>query len=524
MSRVYVFRAKFNPPPWLPLSQQVEYCKRIVEKHRQEARVLRKDTAWAKLQQRRFKQESETWKEKYHISQEELKYAKLEIDRLRKEKEKLEKEIERLTKSNHRYQVSLFDHGNFKSPDSEDNEDNEKKTKGGQLNHADTNRESQVTFPGYGNFPKKRIYAKSCGRCGSSLNRVNATKEKVLLDIVLKPEIIQILIQSERQWCRSCKVEISAKSPQTLPFTEYGLNTFLMVMILRFKAHSSLSIISKVLQVGFGLAISKSDVSSILKQAARYLGKKYDLLKQAVRNGDVIYADETGWQVKGQKAWMWIMANEQTTVYVAAESRGKGIAQDMYGDSNSYTMTDGLSSYSNIPSNKHLFCWAHMLRFSFEETIKSKPTSNTVILRDELVRIYHIKQNYPDYSKDQLEQTLNSELDKLLNLVSDEQSFKNIQGRLKDQKHGLVQSLLVTGSGTNNLAERELRPLVLGRNVSYGSDTYRGMEVTATLASIIQTLGRGKQKDLLTELTLNLQIGIHEKYPQYTHLAYFDSS
>lgn len=61
--------------------------------------------------------------------------------------------------------------------------------------------------------------------------------------------------------------------------------------------------------------------------AAKYLGSKYEQLKQAVRNGEVIYMDETGWLVKGEKAWMWIMANEETTVYVPAESRGKGIAE-----------------------------------------------------------------------------------------------------------------------------------------------------------------------------------------------------
>lgn len=515
----FVFSKNYVPPTHLSSTEKVEYSIKLVEKHRTEAKLLRKRTAQAQALQKKLEDELKRWRQKYQDSQDQLKKAKQEIGKLRKEKGKLEQEIDRLTKTNSRYQVSLFDHGNFKSPETK------KKEKGGQLNHTDTNREGQVNFPGYETFERRRIYAKNCGRCGHNLERVNAAKEKILLDIVINPETVQMIIESERQWCGSCRMEVNARDPNSLPFTEYGLNTFLMVMILRFRAHCSLSTTVKVIEIGFGLTLSKSDISNLLKVAAKYLGGKYEKLKQTVRDGEVIYADETGWLVKGEKAWMWIMANEQATVYLAAESRGKGIAEDMYGDSQAKCMTDGLASYTNtIPKGKHCFCWAHMLRFSFEETIHSKKGSMSIFSRDELVRIYHIKKNHPEYSKQQLEQILNLELDSLLELKSDEISCTNIQARLRDQKEGLIKSLLETESGTNNLAERELREVVISRNISYGSDTYTGMQTTAILASIIQTLGRDRQKDMLTELNLDLQIGIHEKYPQYIHLAYLDTS
>ncbi len=507
------FAQEFNFPPNLAISQRAVFLKQIVGKYKREAVYLRRTASQGKVRQGQLEKEVEIWKDKYQK-------VKRERDQFKKENGQLKTEIERLTKTNSRYRVSLFDHGNFKSP-----ANGEKKTKGGQLHHADTNRENQLDFPGYETFQRRRIYAKSCGKCGSNLSRVNATKEKVLLDIVIKPEIIRMILESERQWCKTCKAEVNAKDLQSLPFTEYGLNTFMIVMVLRFKAHCSLSTTGKVIEVSFGLKLSKSDVSDLLKTTAKYLGPKYEELKQSVRNGGVIYADETGWLVKGQKAWMWIMANEETAVYVAAESRGKGIAEDIYGDSQAKCMTDGFGSYTNtIPKDKHCFCWAHILRFAFEETIHDKEDSMSIFLRDELVRIYHIKKNHPEYSKYQLEEVLTSELNILLELKSEEISFKNILNRLTDQRYGLIQSLLETDSGTNNLAERELRPLVLGRKVSNGSDTYTGMETTAICASVIQTLSRDKQKDMLTELTLNLQIGIHEKYSQYIHLAYFDSS
>ena len=59
-----------------------------------------------------------------------------------------------------------------------------------------------------------------------------------------------------------------------------------------------------------------------------------------------MYADETGWLVHGQKAWMWLIANEKTTVYFAAESRGGGIARELYGKSQAMCMHDGYAAYS----------------------------------------------------------------------------------------------------------------------------------------------------------------------------------
>lgn len=503
-------RLPFQIPSFVSSEKRVSFCKDVINKYRQELPLLRRKISVVEKQNMKSQDEVKYWKEKYNKTIEELRKTE-------KENEKLKQEIEKLTKTNNRYQIALFDHGNFKHRD-----DKNKKSKGGQNKHKDTNRENQVNFEGYENYQRKRIYASVCSHCGRSLKRVEAFKQKVLLDIVIKPEIVRLIIESERQWCSNCQKEVISRDSQSLPFTEYGLNTFMMALILRFKGHLSFYAISSVFFVAFGLSLPKSDVSNLLKQASAFLDSKYEELIKAVRAGEVIYADETGWSIKKQKAWMWIMANENATVYFAAESRGKGIADIMYGASQAFFMTDGFVSYTNTAAkDRHLLCWSHVLRFSFEETVNDEKDSYACFLRDELVRIYHIKKTHSEYSKEKLEEVLRYEFEKLLNLTSTEESFIKIQNRVKEQKEGLILALLVTSSGTNNLAERELRPMVLNRHVSYGSDTYKGMEASAILGSVMQTISR--KEDLLTELQLCLQIGVHEKYPQYTHLVYSDT-
>jgi len=444
----------------------------------------------------------------------ENKRLKRENGKLKKDKEKLKEEIEKLTKTKNRYQVSLFDHGNFKH-----NQKKEKKPSGGQIGNANTNTDKQRD---YSSFTHKRVFAKSCGTCGKSLFRAKGVKEKILIDIQINTSLLKMIVESERQWCSNCKKEVKSSHSQSLPFTEYGINTFMTACYLRFKGKQSHKTIATTLTHLFGLSISRSGVGTLLNQAKEYLREKYGELKQAIRNGKIMYNDETGWRVKGKSAWMWIMANEEVTAYVAAESRGKGIMEGMYGDSQSFSMHDGYAGYTNtVPKDKQLYCWAHILRFVHEETILSKKDSPEWLIKERLVFLYQEIRSHKDYAKEQKEAFLIKGFDQLLSMKSKNKTMENILHRLMAQRDGLIRALLVTTDGTNNLAERELRPLAISRNISYGSGSYSGMETTAIVASITQTITRDKTKQFLPMLKIYLQEGVQKKHPQYKHPSSF---
>ncbi|MBI1811772.1 MAG: transposase [Nitrospirae bacterium] len=484
----------FSFPPQLDPDLKVQFCLHVIDQYRRELPQLRTATTILKRQKKKSEEETIYWKSKYQEKQKENETLKKEIG-------KLQQEIEKLTKTTNRYRASLFDHGNFKAPTEE-----EKKHKGGQPGHADTNREQRENTTLY---EKKRLFVSSCSRCGRHLPRVTAIQQKILLDIVLNPQVVRLIIQSERQWCGTCHAEVSARDAASLPFTEYGINTFMMALLLRYRCLLSLSKIAIVFAIGYGLDISESGLVSLFAQAKTYLGGRYEELKHIVRKGNIMYNDETGWQVKGKGAWMWIMAGDQATVYVAAESRGKGIARELYGNSQAYSMHDGLASYaSSIPENKHLYCWSHLLRFCYEETGEKPDGHESVTIRDKLVEIYHLKKD-PHYQNDskRLEREISRRINHLLKRPSVDPTMFGLQHRLREQRDGLIRALLVTPNGTNNFAEQELRPIALARRISYGSDTYTGMETTAILSSVVQTLVRTKQDKFFPLLKASLRAG-----------------
>lgn len=475
---------------------------------------IRREVRYLRIYSQQLVKSNKKQKGKNTLLQEEIKRLEKERRRLIKENERLKREIEKWSKTNNRYRIALFDHGNFKHK-----QEQEKKPKGGQKNHADTNKDISRN---YASFPRQRIFAKQCGRCGDKLPRTKGCKEKTLIDIQINTAALTVILESERQWCRKCHKEIGVFHSQSLPFTEYGINTLMVIMYLRFKGKQSLRTISATLNNLFGLSITKSGIGTLLMQAKRYLRDKYEQLKTIIRNGEIMYNDETGWSVRGKSAWMWIMANEKETVYVAAEGRGKGIMEDMYGNSKSYSMHDGYAGYTNtVPYDKQLYCWAHILRFTYEETILSKKGSAACSLKEKLVNLYQTIRSNPQWTRKQKEQFLEKEFNEILAAPQDCQTIKNILHRLSAQKDGLVRSLVITKDGTNNLAERELRPLAISRNISFGSDTYQGMETTAILASVIQTVTRDKTQTFFPTLKSYLQENIRKKYPQYKHIPTF---
>jgi hypothetical protein len=513
----------FHLPQGLSTEQEVSFCLQIINKQRYELIALRSQTIYCQSNHtsivEQYKQwrdnQVEHWKNKY-------REEKQKNDTLGKENGELKKEIEKLSKTNERYRVALFDHGNFKSPDKK-----EKKKKGGQSGHADTNNDRQRN---YQSFSRKRIFTNTCSGCGNPLSRVASFKEKILIDIQINTQVLQNIIESERQWCKTCHKEIRVIHDQSLPFTEFGMNTFMVIMHLRFKGKQSIRTIAVTLNSIFGLSITKSGVLSLLFQAKEYLGEKYEELKQAVRDGEVMYNDETGWSVRGQFACMWIMATNDKkqadgtvkagiTVYVAAESKGKGIFKEMYGNSKSYSMHDGNSSYESITGeDKSLYCWSHVLRFAHEETIKLEKTHLACEVKNRLVILYQTVRFHREWTWEQKEKILCKELESIITIKSDDQTVANIQYRIKTQKEGLILALLITEDGTNNLGEREFRPLAISRNISYGSDTYGGMEVTAMLASIVQTIHRDKTKAYFPTLASYLREGLQKKYSRYKHI------
>jgi transposase len=82
-----------------------------------------------------------------------------------------------------------------------------------------------------------------------------------------------------------------------------------------------------------------------------------------VRNADIVHADETSWRECGDRAWLWVAVTDLVTAFLIRPSRGRVVAEELLGDRESGVMiSDRYAAYSWIDGAHRQVCWAHLIR------------------------------------------------------------------------------------------------------------------------------------------------------------------
>jgi transposase len=84
----------------------------------------------------------------------------------------------------------------------------------------------------------------------------------------------------------------------------------------------SLGQTTQVLQLGFGLQVSRAGIYRALARMAAKAAPTYEQLIGTARQSLVNGMDETGWRVGGRSQWLWVAVSEEVTVYAILPGRG----------------------------------------------------------------------------------------------------------------------------------------------------------------------------------------------------------
>jgi hypothetical protein len=88
----------------------------------------------------------------------------------------------------------------------------------------------------------------------------------------------------------------------------------------------------------------------------------YADLKTQLQQNAVAHADETGWKVAGHSAWLWVLTNEQLTLYVIDPHRDHDAVERILGlDFAGVLITDCFLAYDPLTYDKSK-CVGHLLR------------------------------------------------------------------------------------------------------------------------------------------------------------------
>lgn len=169
----------------------------------------------------------------------------------------------------------------------------------------------------------------------------------------------------ERQWCSNCQREVRAAPVGVIPFSRFGLNLFTSVLVWRYRFRDPLNKIAERLFAHYALRVSEGELVQLLKRGKKFLGWRYDEILREVRGSPSKHGDETGWRVNGENWWCWGALNDKNVYYTIEDTRGGGIALEIFEGSKGVLVRDDYAGYEKVKGDQQS-CWTHALRKSHD--------------------------------------------------------------------------------------------------------------------------------------------------------------
>jgi len=240
-----------------------------------------------------------------------------------------------------------------------------------------------------------------------------------------------------------------------------------------------------------GIDLSASGALGIVNRVVATLDGPYNEILASLPTRQWLNGDETGWKVMGKSGYIWCFCNSDIAFFHHDYSRGAKVIEQILGKNFAgVVVCDFYAAYNCIDVTQR--CLVHLLR-----DIKKE---REILSGSKLLKRF--EQAVKDFIEDGLKvQAMSEGKDKELSLAALEKQLDRLTRiqvtkgkattlvkRIKKYRDDLIR--FVTHPGVefhNNRAERQLRPMVVNRKVSFGSNTTHGARRYCVLHTIVET-------------------------------------
>lgn len=345
---------------------------------------------------------------------------------------------------------------------------------------------------------------KICPDCGTTLKNRGSDKRTVLDGEPIKTEKQLLLLDVKR--CPKCKRIFRAKAPGVLPKGLFS-NRLLSVIAVQHYIHgTTLGQMEKQLGVGYGALVGAMHaLASRVKPAIGKLTKEY-------RDSFVKHADETGWRTDGRGGYAWLFCTPDLSIFRFRTSRSAKVAREVLGVKRlcGTLVVDRYNAYNKAPCHMQ-YCYSHLSR-DVEKLETEFPDNHEVAdfvqsLVPQLAAAMVVRK--ASLSQRQFRKQARQIADGIKKTVDSPAShpgIQHIQDVFREKSKRMYRWALDPRiPAENNLAERELRPLVIARKISFGSQSDAGALTRETLMTVLLTLKK-RRKDPVKALTSALDV------------------
>jgi transposase len=350
----------------------------------------------------------------------------------------------------------------------------------------------------------------SCPYCGS--NQLIDQDRPLVLQQVELPEVKAVATQFNctKYACASCGEESIADLPNGVPNSAFGPRLMALIATLTGVFHLAKRDAMQLVRDLYGVTISEGSIINVEERVAKALDKSYERIHKYVMQGILPkHFDETSWRDKGKTHWAWVASTSEATCFRIDANRSKEAFQrfaEILGEAP--IVSDRYSAYNDL-KQPHQYCLAHLIR-DFRKYSEREGLDREIggALEKALQRICKTQREFRKgeitqqsratkfrYQKKRLGELL---IDGLANGTDE---LSRLCDRLYEEMHKIwTFSNFTNVDPTNNLAERDLRRLVLWRKKSYGTRSMRGQHFVERISTVAETVRKAKD-NILTFIT-----------------------
>jgi hypothetical protein len=364
-----------------------------------------------------------------------------------------------------------------------------------------------------------------CPDCGYGLRQHQLAGRRQVIELPPPPPVEVTEHRLYKGWCARCQgwhyatVDLSG---QVVGHGRIGVRIASLIAHLRATLRMPVRLIREYLHTIHNLTISVGEIVELLHRLveAEPLKGTVASIKERVRACAVVHGDETTWRERGQNGYVWgFFTPTGERLYEYDKSRAGAVARRIMGSNFGGVMSsDFYGGYNDFPG-EHQRCWVHLLRDLHKLKVEH-PANKEVLawatgvrkLYDDAHSLLEEQELGPPTTDERAKQPLKREqrereyrrlveaTAKLGAEYADAKQYgKNghkeskhpchaLCKRLLRHQEELFQFLLVPSlSSDNNLAERSIRPVVVTRKVSGGTQSPRGSATRMRLASLFGT-------------------------------------
>lgn len=440
------------------------------------------------------------------------------IDALTLRLDLAEKEIESLKAENNELKARLsINSRNSNKPPSSDGYTKApalpKKLKGkqgGQIgHHGNTLRQSQK--------PDQTVICKpsSC-ICGHTFSEqeMELSEKRQVFDLP-QPKLEVAEYQIYKGICPDCGLSHKGLTPAGVNSpVQYGNNVKALVVLLNVQYKLPFKKIQQLFGDLFSYPINESSVYSAALQCYQNLDQSEQIIKSKVTQNDVAHVDETGVRVEGLLRWLHTASTTLYTYLFVHDKRGcqalqsdKSILNNFKG----WLIHDCWSSYFKFTGVKHALCGAHILR-ELQALVETGQSKWAITFKTFLMHVYEM----PFQQRVLQRQQIIARYKRICQLgqIAEPPPIKasGKRGRNKRTKaRNLVERLIREQDAvlafafnkevpfTNNLAERDIRPVKVKQKISNCFRSFKGAEIFARIEGFVST-ARKQNRNVFSEL------------------------